>query len=528
MIASLAERALRAEPAGAGDDRDRRPRRLPADRRARACVKVMATARGITETKIYDRQAVIDRYGIPPELIPDFYGLKGDTSDNIPGVPGIGEKTASELIQTLRLAGGRARAHRRDQRRQAQTEPARARRGRARVQAPGDGAARPRRRPRLAAEVDARARPLARCARCSASTSCAIRCAGWRRRSATPSSPPRRRPRPRSRSAARVRAGALERHRAARRRRRRAVRGGARGRGSRGALFAEGAAVALRGRRRRARCSSGDCDGPGRGRRGVRRARRSWPTTPRRSGSCRRAWSTTRCSAPTCWSPARRGYPFAELCEERGLASDLEDPPAADARAARRAGRLAARADRRARPDGADARHRAAAGGGAARDGARSACGWTSSAWRRSPRACARRSPALEAEIFALAGEEFLIASPQQLGEILFEKLGLSRKRRGKTGFSTDARVLQAIRSEHEIVPKIERWRELSTLDQDLPRRAARDGRRALAHPHHVPAGRRADRAPVEHQPEHAERPDPHAARARDPRLLRGRGRATC
>ena len=61
----------------------------------------MATSRGITETKIYDRQAVIDRYGIPPELIPDFYGLKGDTSDNIPGVPGIGDKTASELIQTF-------------------------------------------------------------------------------------------------------------------------------------------------------------------------------------------------------------------------------------------------------------------------------------------------------------------------------------------------------------------------------------------------------------------------------------------
>ena len=59
-----------------------------------------------------------------------------------------------------------------------------------------------------------------------------------------------------------------------------------------------------------------------------------------------------------------------------------------------------------------------------------------------------------------------LIGSPQQLGEILFEKLGLSRKRRGKTGFSTDARVLQAIRDEHEIVPKIERWRELSTLDR--------------------------------------------------------------
>ncbi len=70
----------------------------------------------------------------------------------------------------------------------------------------------------------------------------------------------------------------------------------------------------------------------------------------------------------------------------------------------------------------------------------------------------------LEREIFRLAGEEFTIGSPQQLGEILFERLGLSRKRRGKTGYSTDARVLQAIRSEHEIIPRIERWRELSTL----------------------------------------------------------------
>src|SRR5205823_10924035 len=61
-------------------------------------VQVMATGRGITDTKTYDRDAVIERYGIPPELIPDFYGLKGDTSDNIPGVPGIGDKTASQLL----------------------------------------------------------------------------------------------------------------------------------------------------------------------------------------------------------------------------------------------------------------------------------------------------------------------------------------------------------------------------------------------------------------------------------------------
>src|ERR1700686_440152 len=61
-------------------------------------VTVMATARGITETKVYDRAAVVERYGIAPELIPDFYGLKGDPSDNIPGVPGIGEKTAADRL----------------------------------------------------------------------------------------------------------------------------------------------------------------------------------------------------------------------------------------------------------------------------------------------------------------------------------------------------------------------------------------------------------------------------------------------
>ena len=61
-------------------------------------VSIMTTSRGITDTKVYDRQGVIDRYGIPPELVPDFLGLKGDTSDNIPGVPGIGDKTAADLL----------------------------------------------------------------------------------------------------------------------------------------------------------------------------------------------------------------------------------------------------------------------------------------------------------------------------------------------------------------------------------------------------------------------------------------------
>ena len=62
-------------------------------------VRVMSTSRGITETKIYDSAAVLERYGVPPELVTDLMGLRGDTSDNIPGVPGIGEKTASQLLQ---------------------------------------------------------------------------------------------------------------------------------------------------------------------------------------------------------------------------------------------------------------------------------------------------------------------------------------------------------------------------------------------------------------------------------------------
>jgi DNA polymerase-1 len=62
-------------------------------------VTIMATTRGVTDTKLYDEAAVVERYGIGPELVPDFIGLKGDTSDNIPGVPGIGEKTAAQLLQ---------------------------------------------------------------------------------------------------------------------------------------------------------------------------------------------------------------------------------------------------------------------------------------------------------------------------------------------------------------------------------------------------------------------------------------------
>jgi len=62
-------------------------------------IKVLANRRGITDTIVYDTQMVQERFGIAPTQIADYLALKGDTSDNIPGVPGIGEKTASALVQ---------------------------------------------------------------------------------------------------------------------------------------------------------------------------------------------------------------------------------------------------------------------------------------------------------------------------------------------------------------------------------------------------------------------------------------------
>ena len=63
--------------------------------------RVMVTSRGISETTVYDEAAVQSRFGLAPAQIPDLKSLKGDTTDNIPGVPGVGEKTAARL-----LAGG--------------------------------------------------------------------------------------------------------------------------------------------------------------------------------------------------------------------------------------------------------------------------------------------------------------------------------------------------------------------------------------------------------------------------------------
>ena len=184
VIASIVERARKPDPPipvmVVTGDRD--AYQLVDDGR----VKIMTTSRGITDTRVYDREGVIDRYGIPPELIPDFIGLKGDTSDNIPGVPGIGDKTAAELLQRFGSLEG-VLDHVDDisgaKRKQNLTEHAEAARiSKQLATAKRDIAARLSTWPSSS--------PPSQTARSSGTrsgaTSCASRCGDWRRRSARP------------------------------------------------------------------------------------------------------------------------------------------------------------------------------------------------------------------------------------------------------------------------------------------------------------------------------------------------------
>ena len=69
-------------------------------------VRLLTTRMGVAATVIYDEARVVERYGLRPDQMLDYKALKGDTSDNIPGVPGVGEKTASSLLQQFGTLDG--------------------------------------------------------------------------------------------------------------------------------------------------------------------------------------------------------------------------------------------------------------------------------------------------------------------------------------------------------------------------------------------------------------------------------------
>src|SRR5437763_2810140 len=93
VIATLAARADEAGVKTTVVSTDRDAFQLVTDN-----VALMMTPRGVSDVHVYTPDRVEARYGIKPEQIPDFIGLKGDTSDNIPGIPGIGDKTAGQLV----------------------------------------------------------------------------------------------------------------------------------------------------------------------------------------------------------------------------------------------------------------------------------------------------------------------------------------------------------------------------------------------------------------------------------------------
>ncbi len=427
-------------------------------------VEVMATTRGVTDTKIYDRDAVIERYGIAPELIPDFYGLKGDTSDNIPGVRGIGEKTASELIQRFGSLEG-VLAHieeisgpKRKQNLIEHSEDARLSKQLAtmrrdldlEVEVHGELTGEPDFTGLLEIfrEFEMRA-PLQRLEEALADATSAGQGALQAARGAT------------SALSATVRAGTVadiakltgpELYVAARP-----------NEVPEDALFSEGPAWrfgVIAGERKEVLI--GECEDAAEVVE-ASGARAVVAHDAKALGLVPPNLVHDTLLGAYLLDPARRGYPLRELAEELGLQTEVEDPAAADA--------LLVRALSKWQREqlvelGLDSLMRDIELPlvSVLREMELIGVRLNVELLERITARVREEIGTLEKRIFELAGEEFLIASPAQLSQILFEKLGLSRKRRGKTGFSTDARVLQAIRDEHEIIPAIERWRELSTL----------------------------------------------------------------
>jgi DNA polymerase-1 len=74
-------------------------------------VLVYMPTKGLSEAKLYGEKEVSERMGVPPKLIPDFKALAGDASDNYPGVPGIGPKTAVALLTKYKTIAGVLKNH---------------------------------------------------------------------------------------------------------------------------------------------------------------------------------------------------------------------------------------------------------------------------------------------------------------------------------------------------------------------------------------------------------------------------------
>ena len=428
-------------------------------------VRVMTTSRGVTDTKIYDRDGVVERYGVPPELVTDLIGLKGDTSDNIPGVPGIGDKTAAQLLNEYgdlegvlanieEISGAKRKEnlanHAEDARISKQLATAVTDID---VELDLDEL--------MAAEMDrSRLREVAR--------EFELRVILQRLEEEL--------------GADYLPEGAVEERLDARAEQ-----------GTLADLPKGEIAVAIAGSTWAAADSKRIVSGEESDHAALAVALRRHPLIGHDikslGGGARHGLLAAAegldlrhdtMVGAYLLDPARRSYDLSDIAAQRGLAAGAEpekadgdgqlelgeEPPPDPAAEARLVWELAERQRKSMKEAGIerlmdevemplievlahmeqtgvllDRKRLADIGEG-----------------------FEQRIETLQAEIFELAGHEFTIGSPQQLAEVLFDELQLTKKRRGKTGFSTDARVLSQIRDEHEIVAKVEQWRELTKL----------------------------------------------------------------
>ncbi len=422
-------------------------------------VCLMMTPRGVADVQVYTPERVEARYGIRPDQIPDFIGLKGDTSDNIPGIPGIGDKTAGQLIaqygsleEVVAHAGDLSPA--RSKAVAENAEQASSSKLLATMRRDLDLAVNP---------AELVLQPPDRSELKEIFRRFEFRGLLGRVDTLDEALPAAERPPAAATDMVPWREGDIE---------------GLRGRlgvavdNERIAVATGTGEVILAPRKTSDTVSLGELEVV------------AHDAKPLRLGEP--AGDDTMIAAYLV-DPGRAEYELDDLMAEYGI--ELEPDPAAEeetatlVRHAEAARRLAEPLVAKVADRGSDRLYRDVELPLTVVLGAMEDAGVRIDTYRMGEITArlSDRIEELEARAYELAGEEFVLGSPQQLGRILFEKLELTPGRKGKTGYSTDSKVLRAIRAEHEIVPAIEEWRELTKLVNTylgpLPTLIGEDGR---------------------------------------------------
>jgi DNA polymerase-1 len=399
-------------------------------------VCLMMTPRGVADVHVYTPERVELRYGVRPDQVPDFIGLKGDTSDNIPGIPGIGDKTAGQLVaQYGSLEEVIEHA--------SELSPARSRS----IQENADQARESKLLATMRRDLDIDCDPAELVSRPPDRSTLKeifrrFEFRGLLSRVDTldEALPAAELPKAETQSVA-WREGELPKLR------------GAVG------LAADGGRIAL---------ATGDDV--------VVAPRPAMLVAPdadlavHDAKALRVEAADDTLIAAYLIDPGRAEYSLDDLSAENAL--ELEpDPPAEEetaalVRHAEATRRLAPILRERVRERGLERLYDEVELPLTSVLAAMEDAGVRIDTYRMGEITArlSDRIEELEAKAYELAGEEFVLGSPQQLGRILFEKLELTPGRKGKTGYSTDGKVLRAIRADHEIVPAIEEWRELTKL----------------------------------------------------------------